>query len=299
MRIGSIRRTEIRCSLPVLLMLPLCAVFGRLGSFFIAFFSLLLHEAAHAMTAERLGLRVAVIELQPYGCIARLTHAPSSHADAAAIAISGPLVSLLLALTATALRSLIPNFASGLQPFIAFNLSIATVNLFPVLPLDGGRLLCSLLSRRMDGSEAIRLLSYSGCVFGILLILLGVYRLLAAESFAFADIMPVITGFFILLSAARECRSASSERIKQLLAGQNRLHSGGAMPVRAIALSGETSVRAALASLSGGGYNVVLVLTDSLSMLGMLEESRLIDAALSGETELPLKALLVGHGVGS
>ena len=70
MKLMTIRSTEIRSSIPVLLLFPVFAVFGRLGSFFIAFISLILHESAHTIIAERLGCRVASIDIQPYGCVA-------------------------------------------------------------------------------------------------------------------------------------------------------------------------------------------------------------------------------------
>ena len=83
MKLMTIRSTEIRSSIPVLLLFPVFAVFGRLGSFFIAFISLILHESAHTIIAERLGCRVASIDIQPYGCVAKLANKPVSDADAA------------------------------------------------------------------------------------------------------------------------------------------------------------------------------------------------------------------------
>ena len=64
------------------------------------------------------------------------------------------------------------------------------------------------------------------------------------------------------------------------------------MPVRAVALSGGTNVRSALASLSGSGFNIVIVLDNSLAAIGFVEESRLMNAALSGNTEQPIRELI-------
>ena len=292
MKLMTIRSTEIRSSIPVLLLFPVFAVFGRLGSFFIAFISLILHESAHTIIAERLGCRVASIDIQPYGCVAKLANKPVSDADAAAIAAFGPIVSLLLAVAAIALRSIFPSTSAQLRTFISFNLSIALVNLFPVLPLDGGRLLCSLLSRQIGSRKAVRILAVCGCAFGSVIALFGCIVLITADRFVFTDLLPVITGVFIVLSAVREFRDAASSRVKQQLQAGSRLSSGGAMPVRAVALSGGTSVRSALASLSGSGFNIVIVLDNSLAAIGFVEESRLMNAALSGNTEQPIRELI-------
>lgn len=292
MKLMTVRSAEINSSIPVLLLFPIFAVFGRFGSFFIAFISLLLHESAHVLIAERLGCRVASIDIQPYGCVAKLANRPGSDTDAAAIAAFGPIVSLLLAVAAIALAGIFPSTSARLQTFISFNLSIALVNLFPVLPLDGGRLLCSLLSRRIGSRKAVRILSVCGCAFGFVIALFGCVVLITAEKFVFTDILPIITGVFIVFSAVREFRGAASSRVRQQLLAGSRLSSGSAMPVRAVALSGETNVRSALASLSGSGFNVIIVLDDSLSAIGFVEESRLMSAALSGRTEQSISELI-------
>ena len=123
----------------------------------------------------------------------------------------------------------------------------------------------------------MRILAVCGCVFGSVIALFGCIVLISADKFVFTDLLPVITGVFIVLSAVREFRDAASSRVKQQLQAGSRLSSGGAMPVRAVALSGGTNVRSALASLSA---------------IGFVEESRLLNAALSGNTEQPIRELI-------
>ena len=124
----------------MLLLIPVMAAFGRLGSFCVCCFSLLIHELAHSFTASRLGYRISSIELQPFGCVARLMREPSAPLDSAAIAAAGPLASMLLCVSGAAIETFAPNSAAHLEGFVSFNLGIAALNLLPVLPLDGGRL---------------------------------------------------------------------------------------------------------------------------------------------------------------
>lgn len=285
MKIASIREAEICCSLPVMLLLPVAAAFGRLGSFCISGFSLIIHELAHAITAERLGYRIAAIELQPVGCIARLSHQPISYAENAAIAGAGPLASCMLALCAVGITKLIPESAAKLEGFISFNFGIFVLNLFPVLPLDGGRLLDALLSRIMGRTASAKLLTAAGCIFGTMLITLGIVMCVASGRIELPFLMVSIMGIFIVLSAITERKRVSSDRMRIRLNADLRLRRGGALAVSAVAMNENVTVREALASLSGSGYNLVIIVDGFLQRKGTISEGELLDLAMRGRTE--------------
>ena len=75
MKIAVFGRTELRCSICVLLLVPAAAVLGKLPALMLALVSLAVHELSHAFMAARLGLVVSSIEVQPFGFIAEL-HTP-------------------------------------------------------------------------------------------------------------------------------------------------------------------------------------------------------------------------------
>ncbi len=290
MKLASVRDAEIRCSLPVMLLLPAAAALGRLGSFCIGSFSLIIHELAHAMTAERLGCRIASIELQPMGCIARLAHAPVNPAESAAIAAAGPLTSCLLALCAIGFSRLFPQNAGRLEGFISFNLGISVLNLFPVLPLDGGRLIEALLSRHIGKTLAVKLLTAAGCIFGAGLAALGIAMCITSGGVELQLLMPTITGVFIILSAIDEREKLGTDRMRFRLNADSVLRQGGSLPVCAIAMNENATVREALAALSGSSYNLILIIDANLKRHGLISEAELVSAAMHGKTEERLKA---------
>ena len=63
----------------------------------LVFGSVLLHELGHALTARRYGIRTLDIILTPIGGMARVIDLPRKPSHEIAIAIAGPIVSLLLA----------------------------------------------------------------------------------------------------------------------------------------------------------------------------------------------------------
>lgn len=119
------------------------------------FVSVLLHELGHAVVAQRLGYRIAAIDLHLLGGAAQITEQPDDPRDELWIAAAGPAVSLLLAGAAAGLGFALggPFTAAGtlgaLGHLALVNLGMAVFNLLPALPMDGGRILRALLAHRL------------------------------------------------------------------------------------------------------------------------------------------------------
>lgn len=151
-RIGSLLGfpVELNPSFLLLLGVVLVASGGVSGVALVllVFGSVLLHELGHAWTARRLGVDVAGIELSFFGGAAKMLRLPRSARDELWIAAAGPAVSLMLGGVGLGLRE-----ASGLAllGWLGWvNVILAAFNLVPALPMDGGRILRALLSRRMS-----------------------------------------------------------------------------------------------------------------------------------------------------
>ena len=118
----------------------------------LSFGSVLLHELGHALVARRYGVHVSGIELSFFGGAAKMVQMPRSADHEIAIAAAGPAVSLMLAGLGLGLGSVLHLSALGwLFGMIGWiNLLLAGFNLIPALPMDGGRILRAVLTRRMD-----------------------------------------------------------------------------------------------------------------------------------------------------
>lgn len=118
----------------------------------LVFGSVLLHELGHALVARRYGVHVSGIELSFFGGAAKMVEMPRSADHEIAIAAAGPAVSLMLAGVGLGLGSLFHASALGwlLGTIGWINLMLAAFNLIPALPMDGGRILRAVLTRRMD-----------------------------------------------------------------------------------------------------------------------------------------------------
>lgn len=176
---------EVNLSFLLLLALVLVAFGGVTGVLIVGltFGSVLLHELGHALVARRLGVHVSGIELSFFGGAAKMVQMPRSADHEVAIAAAGPAVSLMLGGAGLGLGALLHVAPFGpLFGMIGWiNLVLAGFNLIPALPMDGGRILRALLTRKMDFVRATDVSVQVARVFAVgfgILGLLGAYQLL-------------------------------------------------------------------------------------------------------------------------
>lgn len=178
--------------------------------------SVLLHELAHAVVSRRFGIRTEQIILYPIGGLARLEREPTPKEDIW-IAISGPVVNLLLAAgiflflhwrhALLGLGDLMTPTDANLWERIAVgNLILAGFNLLPAFPMDGGRVLRSILMRKRKREVATQMAAAAGRFLGISM---GLYGLLTMH------FLLVFVAFFVYLGAAQEGAAAMGRLLTQ------------------------------------------------------------------------------------
>ena len=149
------------------------------------FGSIIAHEFAHSLVARRDGVPMKGITLFIFGGVAEMDREPPSAGAEFRMAIAGPAASLLIGgafyLAYRAGESLgwaVP--ATGVLEYLGFiNIVLAVFNLLPAFPLDGGRVMRSILwQRRGDIRSATRTAANVGSAFGLGFILLGVLAFL-------------------------------------------------------------------------------------------------------------------------
>lgn len=126
-----------------------------IGLFIVLVFgSLLVHEFAHVLVARRHGIRASRILILPFGCAVMFERPPHAPYELW-LALAGPLASALLGMV-SGLALLFGDRPSGfgtaaaspiLLVLFEFNILVAGFNLLPCFPMDGGRILRSLLAR--------------------------------------------------------------------------------------------------------------------------------------------------------
>ncbi|UCH08299.1 MAG: site-2 protease family protein [Deltaproteobacteria bacterium] len=154
-------------------------IFGAAG----LFLSIIAHEFSHSLVARKYGLPMKGISLFIFGGVAEMEDEPPSAKVEFMMAIAGPLSSILIALIfygihAAGKQAGLAQPINGVVAYLAMiNGILAVFNLLPAFPLDGGRVLRSILwGVKKNLRWATYVSSRIGSGFGILLIVLGVIQ---------------------------------------------------------------------------------------------------------------------------
>jgi Zn-dependent protease len=184
----------------------------------IIFGSVVLHELGHALVGKRAGVPAKAIILLPIGGVTVFDETQRPLEPAALtwkrdvrIALAGPLVNIVIAVIAGGvLLAAFPEIQLWAAPYVYSgnlprslvwcNLGLALFNLLPAYPMDGGRVLRALFTRRMDPVRATRRAVSIGQAFATLFMLVGIVWP------AFVGLTMI--GFFLFIAAQLEDRSA-------------------------------------------------------------------------------------------
>jgi Zn-dependent protease/CBS domain-containing protein len=193
-------------------------VVGAMG----LFVSIVLHEFGHSIVARHYGIPMNGITLFIFGGVAEMGEEPPSAGVEFLMAIAGPITSIILGGIAYGLRwaSNVGNWpieATAVFSYLGWiNLALAAFNLIPAFPLDGGRVLRSILwAARKRLGWATRVAAGIGTGFAFLLMGWGIIR------FVFGDfiggVWMVLIGMFIRGASRMSYREVV---VRQALAGE-------------------------------------------------------------------------------
>ncbi len=183
-----------------------------LGLLTSAFFfgSVLFHELSHSVVAIRYRIPVASITLFFFGGVARISREPDKPGQEFLIAVAGPVSSYFLAACFWLLAAFAPrgSMASVLGSQLSWiNAMLATFNLVPGFPLDGGRILRSIVwGITKNYTRSTRISARAGQVIAYGMMAIGLYTAvqdyLAGRDFL-GGLWLVFIGWF-LLTVARQ-----------------------------------------------------------------------------------------------
>ncbi|MBK5226067.1 MAG: site-2 protease family protein [Thermoleophilia bacterium] len=272
------------------------------GGFLISmlFICVVIHELSHSRMAQHYGADVASITLLPIGGVSLLKNMPEEPKKELWVSLVGPFSNIVIGAILGIVLILLPGKVAAtsteqftdimigisLQGFVTYmliiNLLLAVFNMLPAFPLDGGRVLRSILAQRISYVKATRAAVITGQLFAFALGIAG---------FLLGAWLWLIIAVFIYMGAEQEGTGAE---VKTVL---SKLTVGQAVEAGAKVLSPEQTlgdvVTIVLHSfqedfpvLEGG--NIVGVLTRA-NLIGGLHKAG-PDAAVSQvmEKEFPL-----------
>ena len=186
------------------------AAAARNGILFVLllFGCVLLHELGHALTAKVFDIQTTDITLLPIGGVARLERIPEEPKQELLIAVAGPSVNVVIAFLLIFYlghRAAMSDFGDVNTPRVAMlsklasvNVGLVLFNLIPAFPMDGGRILRSVLAMRMNYLRATEIAARIGQALAVIFGIIGF----------FYNTFLIFIAFFVYMGAQQEAAMA-------------------------------------------------------------------------------------------
>jgi len=149
----------------------------------IILFSILIHELAHSLVAQKYGLKVSEIELYLFGGASKIEEEPRTPKSEMIISVVGPLSSIIIGGIFLLILNYIPiNLSAIILVTLLYsgisNIGLGIFNLLPAFPLDGGRILRAFLwYRKKDIISATKTASRIGSIFAYGIMAYGILQI--------------------------------------------------------------------------------------------------------------------------
>ena len=258
---------------------------GELFLFLMSCLVALQHECAHAFGASKLGYKLNRIVLMPFGAVIDGDLRGISFKDEVFVALCGPLCNLLTCVLFVAVWWCFPDTYAYTDTAFYSSLAIALINLVPAYPLDGGRVLNSLLVRAfIKGGDSARAEKKSRAICRVITLLFSVV-FLAVFIGGCIKKTPNFTllafGVFLLVGAFGN-REENAVYVQMDFSNRDALARG--VEIKRVAVMETRPVKDVFRYLSRGSYLVLEVYSEDERLLYTLSQNELSKLFLSSKS---------------
>lgn len=239
---------------------------GTKEKFFILILAVAIHELAHIFTAIFFGYKPNKIFITPIGQLITIKNLERlSFCKRILVIASGPIANLLCYYITNIM------FHNKFNDFKKYSLAIACLNLLPVIPFDGGRLLQNILGNLIGILRSNKAITKCTQNIGILLILVG---LIQVALFPFNFSLFCI-GVYVLKNLLKEKLIMASEFYKFVLYKRNKIKTN-TIKAKIIVASENTTNKKILFKIKYDYYLIIHILKDN-KIEYILTESEFIE----------------------
>lgn len=234
---------------------------------------LVLHELGHVTVALLLGVRVRAIELMPFGGAAKLEGWRQLSAwQASLIALGGPAVNLLLAMTAIFCVHYHLVDVADVAQFVRCNVTLMAFNLLPALPMDGGRLCSAWLGALIGTQRALHIFSALGVLLGIMALTLSVWGITQGV----LNLTLLLAGAYLVYAALQERNTPVYTQLHRNINSRTQLQNRGALPAHHWIVRTDMQIEKLANQLNANSYHDFKVVDENMKPIGKMDEGMLL-----------------------
>ena len=265
---------------PLFILLFIYSAFtSKILIFLVCTLTAVAHELGHSLVAEIKGYKLNKITLMPFGAIVQGNFDKPFIKDDLIISLAGPITNLLIAVLFVASWWVYPISYPYTQVVVQANLSMALVNLLPALPLDGGRILFSILRLKFTKKTANIICKILGVMLSCILLTLFIISI-----FSTPNISLLFFSLFVLFGVLSKEKENNYIRA---YVGVSREKLLKGVRISRFALDKDASVKRLVNLIDGDALNEVVIL-DGNEKLATLSEEKIRKIILTGKLKSKL-----------
>lgn len=275
-----------------LLLSPLFIVFAiflvcfkNFQYFLIYFITVTLHEAAHYYVSKKLGYKLNKFYVMPYGVCLNYSENAFETNDEIYIALAGPLFNYFLSFMCVGLWWIFPETYYYLDYFCFCNLILATFNMLPCFPLDGGRVIVSFFSKKFEREKVYKATFLLNYTVSFILIFMFILSLLNSVNFTY-----IFIAIFLFSGTINPSKLSSYNYLALAVNKKKLIKNGGA--VKLFTSSSKTPIYKIMAKFSKYKYNVVYVILSNGSV-SVMSETKISELATKYSPSFTIEEIML------
>ncbi len=259
------------------------ALTGRITVFIVYTLTAVIHEFGHSLAAAKRGYRLNKIILMPFGAVVTGNVKDLKLRDQAAIALAGPFTNLALGLFFVATWWLFPETYAYTDIAAEANFTLAAVNFIPAYPLDGGRIIYSVLGMKFGEKKAFKICRATGIILSLLLFIMFILT-----AFYSVNLSLLFFSAFVFFGAAR--RKPENEFVK-IYSALNTENLKRGVRVQRFAVDKSATVKTVMGMMDGNVLNEAEIF-DGENSVAVLKQKRLSEIMETADIYSPIGEFL-------
>lgn len=288
MKILSIKNVNIKLNLTLLPLLIMTYFSGYIYEFMIIFFILLIHEIGHLIIALINKVKVKEINIFHFGAIIKFEYNLGiDPIKEIVISIAGPMSNLILLILSYILVNIFPD-SQFINVFIEINILLFIINILPILPLDGGRVLRGILYMRGGLKFAIKYINNISKISITLLLFIGLFF----TKDIFEVIILVLLVIYLLKAAKDEKEMAAYILTQSITRKKIVLRNNRIMKSHFLIATEDAKLKSILNIILPHRYNIIFVIDKNGHFLGRITEESFFNGIIEYGSSENIERLL-------
>lgn len=230
--------------------------------------SLILHEIGHIIAIVYCKVAFKGIKFVGIGARIVIDNKWLSSGQKIGIYLLGPLMNVVCGM----LVGLVPVNIYTIY-FIKINISIFIINILPIIPLDGSKIIEVILEKKVGLNKSKKILIKLSNICIVIMSILGIIQIIEHRNFNILIIVAYIKNIML-----REEEGMTNLRgMERILTRKERFLKKGFYPIRHIAVLNDGIVSDVLRNLDFDSIHIINVLDKNFNVLAVINEEELLN----------------------